>query len=407
MTQIEQQKTLFQRLFQIENIFLVYIALKPIYIFRSGLPQISDMFFLVCFSLLCFKLQKESNLSLKEKRIIVLFVVTIFYQAFIQFVYFFLTSKSEFIFKVLFYLFNAISSIFFFLVFHKAPREKMRDIVLNGCFLSCIVIIAGLIFNRGSSLRQTSFFNNPNQLGYYCLLVLTATLYLSPSNFSKIKLLIIHSSIIYASVLSYSKGAVIGIILAYFSYFSFRLNLKRPLYFIIYVAFIIASSYAVYDFINNDDGIATRNEAVNNLRRRIVNLRDENDSDLYNGRGYGRVYEVMPHILWGVAEGDYDRFRIMSGLEIHSTFISLLVSYGVIGLTLYIVLVMKLICADRFSVTFKNCCILSGVLFYALSHNGVRNTFLWIILSLICLCSEDSDLPSKSPDETSDVKTSS
>ena len=389
---MEQQKTFLQRIFQIENIFLVYIALKPVYIFSSGLPQFSDMFLLVCFSLLFFKLQKESALPLNIKKIIVLFVITIFYQAFIQFIYFFITSESEFAFKVLFYLFNAISSVFFFLVFHNVSYQKMTDIILNGCFLSCLVIVAGLIVKRGGTLRQTSFFNNPNQLGYYCLLILTTVLYLSPSNFSKIKLLVIHLSAVISSLLSYSKGAFIGIFLLYISYFSLKLNLKRPLYLILYMAFVFVSFYVVYDFVNNDNGIATRYEELNTMRNRLIYLGDENDSDLYNGRGYGRIHEMLPHILWGVGEGGYDRFRIMNGLEIHSTFISLLVSYGVIGLTLYLILVFKLIRADCFFQTFRNCCLLSGVFFYALSHNGIRNTFLWIILSMITLLNNQPEL---------------
>lgn len=398
---MEKQKTLLRRIFQVENIFLVYIALKPIYLFDSGLPQLSDIFLLLCFSLLFFKLQEESEIPLNIRKTIVFFIFTFFWQAFIQLIYFFLTDKSEFLFKILFYLFNLISSVFFILVFHKSSLEKMKDVMLNGCFLSCVVIIIGLIVNRGGALRQTSFFNNPNQMGYYCLLILTTTLYLSPNNLSKIKLLFIHLSVLYASLLSYSKGAVIGIVLTYFSYFSFKLNLKRPFYFIVYFVFVAVSLFAIYDFINNDDGIAIRNEEMNILRNRIINLRDENDSDLSTGRGYGRVYEVMPHIIWGVGEGDYDRFTIMNGLEVHSTFISLLVSYGAIGLTLYIFLIIRLVRADRFSNTFKNFCLLSGVLFYALSHNGIRNTFLWIILSMMCLMNTGSNnLPSKSMDET-------
>ena len=56
----------------------------------------------------------------------------------------------------------------------------------------------------------------------------------------------------------------------------------------------------------------------------------ENDTALGTGRGYNRIFE-MDHFVFGMGEGGYDRFSSLNGMEAHSSYVTLFVSYGVVG----------------------------------------------------------------------------
>ena len=107
----------------------------------------------------------------------------------------------------------------------------------------------------------------------------------------------------------------------------------------------------------------------------------ENDSSLSTGRGYSRVWEIGYHFLWGKGEGAYYRFQIMTGLEVHSTFVNILVSYGLIGFAAYVYLIMKPMLHK--GETVRNLACFSGLFLYFFTHNGIRNTLLWILLAVV------------------------
>ena len=120
----------------------------------------------------------------------------------------------------------------------------------------------------------------------------------------------------------------------------------------------------------------------------MLNLSAERDSALGTGRGYDRIREMGIHFLWGMGEGAYGRFQTMSGREVHSTFASLLVSYGLFGLLGYLVLFFKGFVNKRSLL--RNLSIMSGIFLYQLSHNGIRNTLLWLVIVLLLLEKQDA-----------------
>jgi len=106
--------------------------------------------------------------------------------------------------------------------------------------------------------------------------------------------------------------------------------------------------------------------------------------DNLTGRGYGRIALYPEFILFGAAEGigpekdpRYDD-PYMGG-EIHSTFGTLLFSYGFIGLAAFVAL---LIFVTDFG-SLVSIASVSAISLYSLTHHGLRFTNVWVFLGVL------------------------
>jgi hypothetical protein len=100
------------------------------------------------------------------------------------------------------------------------------------------------------------------------------------------------------------------------------------------------------------------------------------------GRGYDRLFEFPQYLFFGSGEGDNERFN--SSIELHSTFVNILFSYGIVGFVLYILSIASI---------FKNISIPVMVLLmilgaYATVHMSLRLPLFWITLLFIILFHE-------------------
>ena len=67
--------------------------------------------------------------------------------------------------------------------------------------------------------------------------------------------------------------------------------------------------------------------------------------DNFNGRGYDRLVKYSQYLLFGAGEGDYSRFGY--DIEIHSTLGNILMSYGIIGLLLFVTMIILAIQSNK------------------------------------------------------------
>lgn len=100
--------------------------------------------------------------------------------------------------------------------------------------------------------------------------------------------------------------------------------------------------------------------------------------NLITDRGYYRITEYPEYWILGAGEGAYlERFgRIM---EFHSTLGNIQVSYGIIGLILF----LKFLYLALKNNKFRDWYILFCILIYGITHNGIRNSLFWIFLALL------------------------
>lgn len=367
-------------------VLLLYFALKPIYLWDSGMLQISDLilvFFIVVF---VFRTKSRFNFRREESAKLFRYIsLLVTYQFLINFIWYIFIQEFSLLKSCVYYFFNAITLIFTILITQDVGIDIVKKMIAKGTVLSIIITLSGMLLYTGTS-RATGFFNNPNQLGYYSIIVLTVLLYLK-SYLSKVEQIIVLLGSIIATFASLSKAAIISVFIlisAYSLIYTEKKTFKKMLFKIAAITLIVLALYWLF---YSDSDIINNNRTLYLTRYRILHLAEENDSNLAEGRGYGRVSELGIHLLWGMGEGAYSRFTVKHNSEVHSTFISLLVSYGIIGFFSYVFFFIK--CIKKNGSTLRNIALLSGVFFYSLSHNGIRNTLLWILLAIMFM---DSDI---------------
>jgi len=360
-------------------ILTVYIALKPLYINASGRLQLADFFLLLGLVYIFFGNQGSFVIDKQVIRTIRFLLYFVIFVCLINGVW--TISGYNYIRYSLYYIFNFLAVLLCVLVYQSIGIVEFKKAILNGAFLSSLVNIIGLIRTSGR-VRGLGFFNNPNQLGYYGV-VLIALVFLCKGKKYGVREIVIISSGGWSVISSLSKAAffsaIIMFILIAFVYerdASIKAVCRK-------IALIIIIGSLIYIFIFTDFSSIPMLATISRMRMRIFNLAGERDSNLGSGRGYNRIAELGIHILWGMGEGNFSRFKVMNGAEVHSTYASIIVSYGLLGFVLYVVFLCKVMI--RPGQTIRNLAIMSGVLLYSVSHNGVRNTLVWILLAAMFL----------------------
>ena len=116
---------------------------------------------------------------------------------------------------------------------------------------------------------------------------------------------------------------------------------------------------------------------IETLSSRIANSRIDAD-DTLAGRGYDRIWNNAEYIIFGAGEGAVYRFDTFLGGEIHSSVGTLLFSYGILGLLLFLYALGRLGIQDRVCIKY-----ILVILIYGLAHQGLRSTHFWIFLGLV------------------------
>ena len=205
--------------------YLIGVIFIPFYIFPSGGLQLSDLFFLI--SLLIFFTTKNSYLlfnelkyssQLKYLRIFIFWTFTV--NLFV-FIFWFQTNTllSSF-YYVYNYLILLLTLSFFILsgnsFLTKAYYSLFISIVL--VFLFAILNLDYLFANK-YFFRRAVTFNNPNQLGYWALMVMTILFILKKNlSLNKYKYINIVFTFgvlmtLYLSIISLSKASTISILI--------------------------------------------------------------------------------------------------------------------------------------------------------------------------------------------------
>lgn len=363
-------------------IISIYFVLKPLYLGESGFLQISDIVLMLSFVYLIIKAKGKITLERDIAAILKIFIFVVFFQVIVNFVWSLITGDELMSRHDLYYIFNFMAFSGTLFIGQRVSKDTMKRAVGIGSFYAAILTAIGLVLFRGTGGRSTGFFNNPNQLGYFGVIVLTV-IALCKDQMTRLEIGTVFVLSLWATVVSLSKAAI----LAYFAevvvlllFYQNNRSIKRLIPEFALLAIVFGAIYLLF-FSNNR--FVLNNRTLYQMRYRILYMSQENDSGLAYGRGYARVLEMLPHILWGTGEGAYERFVARHGTEVHSTFVSLLTCYGAVGLFGYLMIFKK--CMGKGKLFWQNMIALLGLFLYALTHNGIRNTLLWIILAMMLL----------------------
>lgn len=359
-------------------LFALYFILKPFYFWSSGLPQISDLVFLILIIYYMFKVDFRISFFSQSKIFLLISLGFVLYVSLINTLWSLLLNGSLEILKFsIFYVFNFLASLMVLTLYHEYQKDFLKYLyrsVLIATYIQIVLYILGGGFNGE---RALGFFNNPNQLGYYNLLLLGFLLMISQR--IKLKPGWFIGSITATLVMcfsSLSKAAIVAYA-AMFFYFIF-LKMKTKLFnkqIVIYLS-IITIILSVTCYSNKE--LLMSNQLYRSVMYRVSTIGSDNDDNL-SARGYDRLTDYPQYLAFGSGEGEFQRLGY--GYEFHSTLGNILFSYGIIGLFLYLTSIVFAMKSNRW----KDAYIIFFIMLYGLTHNGIRNTLLWILVALISI----------------------
>lgn len=346
----------------------LYFVITPLYFFGSGLPQISEWIMT-----LLFLLNIISILNIIFKKFSLTYSLLFIYIFLVNIFYFYYTQQTGFLVTGLYYIFNwLVIGLILYLVI--TEEKKYLKIILYGCITSGILQVFLSVIVPSDSTRNTILFNNPNQLAEYALMIAVIGLYCN----SRLKGRIIVSYTImgiglYLSYLSASKAGIVSLlVLAIIFLIINSKSLIEKLSALLVSVLLLITTYLVFTDSKYLYGI---NNQIDLILRRF-NHNSNHDTGIFLERGYNRIIEFPQYIIFGAGEGYLERFN--TNIELHSLFGTLLFSYGLIGLILFLILITYLI----FNLKFTTYYILIGPFLYSITHQGLRETFLWILIAL-------------------------
>jgi len=351
---------------------VIYAATGTRYVFPSGLPQPAD------FVMALGTLVMLSSLRIPGafKEIIFLNAALALYCLVISAIWVIFVPYPDMLRPPIYYIYNVAVFVGVLLLFSRAEELFYKTIKIALILAAISFVIQYLMFYDPDRLRQRLGFNNPNQPGYFALCLISTSLVLLYRR--KISVTLFYSI---GVVLAYML--MLGLSMTAFSALLLGLGLSIVLIFrsspkAIIIAFLILPGVGLLAA----NYIGTNQTFVNAFQRIMTQDRLEGKlDDVAVRRGYARIME-MPHLaIFGAGESGRDRFDPRHRQEIHSSAGTILFSYGLFGLFVY--LYWHAYALFRGGII----CFLILMLpfIYSLAHQGLRTTVFWILLATVMI----------------------
>lgn len=334
-----------------KNFLLLYLLLKPFYLFSSGGLQIADIFLMLSFATLVVVLKINPAIrgqfleTIKANKLFIIFVAC---TILVNGAYFIFYEEFRFLLSSLYFIFNLLAIITFTSFYKdKVFLERVSKVFKFNLLLQLAIFIIGI--GRYYTLdRYMGTFNDPNQFGYYIfisfLFIYVINILLKKKQLNLLYLLITLVLIIQSA----STGMILGIggflllISAYHIYRYFNLTYEK-LRKIIYTTALglavgLITILTVVTIPNNEKTFI--NHAYDESQAIIQRVTEKTDKasgdadmSLWEDRGYDIIFKYPMYIVFGAGEGGYDRFALAANNhnnEIHATLPSILFYYGII-----------------------------------------------------------------------------
>lgn len=344
-------------------LWAIYLLIYPFYLFEEGNPQLADIFG----TLLILINAKTILLNIRTNPINHYLFIFVIYTAIINTVLMISIGDITVLKNSLYYTYSFLLMI---TVFSKLKETTFLKTTLISASASVIIQLILFPFITYQGVRTQLFFNNPNQLALWgiCMLIIifltTKRLKIKPKIY--IPLLI---GITITILISASRAALVGAILFWIYFISKSLKNILIITTILVSTFIFldkkldleAKSFAFieYNFNRFSNNTLTGNQSINN-------------------RGFNRISENPQYLLFGAGEGaNIERFN--EKIELHSTFLNILFSYGFIGLIIYLLAFSSLLK----KISTETIILFLCIVFFASMHMTLRIPLFWITLLFI------------------------
>lgn len=348
-------------------LWILYMLATPFYAWKSGRPQPADGIQLLIF---WFLLRGGASRLPRALHVaVVALLVFAGYAALVNLVWgallldYNVQKVGAFGFAA-FYIFNAMVFVTCLLLYQ---RNGTRFIAATawGTTLSLLFQLA-LMVVRGDTgaFREKLFFNNPNQLGYFALL--SAAIVAFAYQRSRIPVWLAGAALATATLLaasSLSKAALIGT-----AAMALVAAIRKPMLVAVTAAVLLVGST-----------VKDPEVLVDRISFRMRDM-GRQDDDTFEGRGYARIEMHPRYLVLGAGEVGHDRHGDFGG-ELHSSWATVLFSYGVVGSALLVVFFWSSL---RFLGPL-DWLFLLPVFWYGITHQGLRFRLFWVFIGLVCV----------------------
>lgn len=350
--------------------WIVGVLSFPFYFFASGGIQISTIFLLMAALCEINKLNFNDKFYILVKNRILPLLFFLLYALLITLVWLIIIRDSSILLFPLIYVFD------FFILFSLCLRLTKDDGFVN--FFAYLIVFSvvfqfllSFLYSSGS-YRGTVFFNNPNQLGYFSLLTAALiTIFVKHKYISNIYYIVGMICCIWLAQISLSKSAMLsGILLLVYGVIT---NIKTL---IIVTVLVICFIF----FVGESSLLLERFDIIQD---RLGGIGQDSD-DNAEGRGYDRIWLQPEMLLLGASEGAVYRWdTFLVGFEMHSTWGTILFSYGVFGLICWLYFLFKVGPSNGLVTLIP----LLSIFAYGITHNGLRFVYFWFFMAILVFIS--------------------
>jgi hypothetical protein len=339
--------------------------LFPIYLSDPGGPQISTAVVILAGIV---ALAARCRVPASSFPVMKPYYWFLWYVCMVSIVWAALSENPRLLISPVFYLFNGFAMIVCLWLYGRAGTRFLK-LTQHAFAIAALSQIVLLFLGGPTTARESVYFDNPNQLGYFALTSAAVVLMLAER----------------LSTPTWYRGAVLGLcfflVMVSTSFAAIGgfallmiLALKRHPAMLILMALAFVALLSVWD-------------ADLFLSRRIEYETEEMEGvSFMASRGYDRIFNHPEHVFFGAGEGNYKLYESVIGShEIHSSYGTLLFCYGIVGSVLFALFLISLARAAGL----RYAQYLLPVLLYGAAHQGLRSTMLWVFMALLC-CVGDS-----------------
>ena len=329
--------------------------------FVSGVPQVADYYFAAFMGLVFFSLPfRLPRASLPVVGAVVGFVA---YTGLVNAVWATNLDDLSPLKNTLFYIYDALLFVTCLMLYERFGEQFLKTTVYAVMASVLLQAVLSPLAYQSEMYRQALFFNDENQLGYFCVLsativVLGTRRFAIPASHQTV----FFAALGYLALLSQCRAALLAL-----GVLVFVAVLERPLRLLM----VLAGLGTIYFLLTLDPAVLGKSE------ERLVM---SGEYDTLATRGYDRILNYPEHIVFGAGEGAYERFRsALFASEIHSSYGTLLFCYGLLGTTLFSAALFWIAKAD-----WRTAFFLIPPFVYGSAHHGVRAAFFWTMLAVLC-----------------------
>lgn len=354
--------------FDLERLLLASgVSLLPLYVFASGGVQPAHIVLAFFAGISLTRRGTPQRLWLGLLALLAVYVL------FIESIYVAGGKEAGSLMTALYFSYNLIIAA----AIYTFCRRNGDGAVALGVFCAALIAVIS-VASSGVSLyqvqgidRSIGTFNNPNQLGYFSVCLLSIVYLLFRNNTVSYKFaVLLFATAIFLSIASLSKAAMISVFLVAFFSLKPDKSGKQTGFWLIGILVATLALIVLYQ-----RGILGEFNFVG----RLLNIRQESDSS-FSERGYfAFLGSSALQLLFGL--GKENVLRIV-GHETHSTFASIFNAYGLVGFGIFISIL--LLWARRILSAYGLLglvCVIGPPMLYGITHNGTRFVFFWVLFA--------------------------